>query len=127
MGNEVGASLKQGRPGWDDGIGVGVTQIGGAKCPCSPSAERCGTTKLLSSHMASWGFTRGLDRPKFEASLDELGREGYELTWVFMDQKLHSEKDGHVLIFKRVARPPIEHRGTEPLGIGTGGNPDTPA
>ena len=26
VGNEVGASLKQGRPGWDDGIGVGVTQ-----------------------------------------------------------------------------------------------------
>ena len=39
--------------------------------------------------------------PKFELSLDELGREGYELTWVFMDQKLHGEKDGHVLIFKR--------------------------
>lgn len=71
------------------------------------------------------GFQKGeLDRPKFEASLDELGREGYELTWVFMDQKLHSENDGHVLIFKRAARPPIEHRGTEPLGIGSGGNPD---
>lgn len=42
-----------------------------------------------------------LDRPKFEAALDELGREGYELTWVFMNQNLHREKDGHVLIFKR--------------------------
>ncbi len=39
--------------------------------------------------------------PKFEAALDELGREGFELTWVFMDQKIHGEKDGHVLIFKR--------------------------
>jgi hypothetical protein len=48
------------------------------------------------------GYHKGeLDRPKFELSLDELGREGYELTWVFMDQKLHVEKDGHVLIFKR--------------------------
>ena len=42
-----------------------------------------------------------LDRPAFEAALDELGRDGYELAWVFMDQKLHKEKDGHVLIFKR--------------------------
>ena len=48
------------------------------------------------------GFHKGeLDRPAFEASLDELGRAGYELSWVFMDQKLHREKDGHVLIFKR--------------------------
>ena len=55
-------------------------------------------------HTRLHGLHKGeLDRPKFEASLDELGREGYELTWVFMDQKLHSEKDGHVLIFKRVA------------------------
>ena len=35
------------------------------------------------------------------ASLDELGREGYELVWVLPDQNLHREKDGHVLIFKR--------------------------
>ncbi|MDQ3121756.1 MAG: hypothetical protein M3Q59_04375 [Actinomycetota bacterium] len=48
------------------------------------------------------GFHKGeLDRPAFEASLDELGRAGYELSWVFMDQKLHREKDSHVLIFKR--------------------------
>ena len=50
----------------------------------------------------TFGITKGeMDRPRFEASLDELGREGYELTWVFMDQKLHKEKDGHVLVFKR--------------------------
>lgn len=48
------------------------------------------------------GFTKGeMDRTKFESALDELGREGYELAWVFMDQKLHKERDGHVLIFKR--------------------------
>ncbi len=56
------------------------------------------------------GWTKGeLDRPRFEESLDELGRDGFELTWVFMDQKLHGEKDGHVLIFKRqtsLAEPP---------------------
>jgi hypothetical protein len=51
------------------------------------------------------GLHKGeLDRPKFEAALDELGSQGFELTWVFMDQKLHGEKDGHVLIFKRSAR-----------------------
>ena len=50
------------------------------------------------------GFHKGeLDRPKFELSLDELGREGYELTWVFMDQRLHGEKDGHVLILERTS------------------------
>jgi hypothetical protein len=50
----------------------------------------------------TFGITKGeMDRPRFEASLDELGRAGYELTWVFMDQKLHKEKDGHVLVFKR--------------------------
>lgn len=48
------------------------------------------------------GFHKGeLDRAKFETALDELGRDGFELTWVFMDQRLHGEKDGHVLIFKR--------------------------
>jgi hypothetical protein len=45
-----------------------------------------------------------MNRSDFEAALDELGREGYDLAWVFMDQKLHGEKDGHVLLFKR----PIE-------------------
>ena len=41
------------------------------------------------------GFQKGeLNRPAFEASFDELGRDGFELPWVFMDQKLHVEKDG---------------------------------
>jgi Domain of unknown function (DUF4177) len=49
------------------------------------------------------GYTKGeLDRIKFEAALDELGRDGFELSWVFMNQRLHREKDGHVLIFKRL-------------------------
>jgi hypothetical protein len=98
--------LKQGRPGWDDGIGVGVTQIGGAKCPVQSVRGTMWDYKTVLTH-GFMGFHKGeLDRPKFEASLDELGREGYELTWVFMDQKLHSENDGHVRIFKRVARRP---------------------
>jgi len=42
-----------------------------------------------------------LDRKVFEQQLDVLGRQGYELCWVFMDQSLQGEKDGHVLLFKR--------------------------
>jgi len=43
-----------------------------------------------------------LDRKKFEATLDELGQQGYDLAWVMMDQNLHHEKDGNVFVFKRV-------------------------
>ena len=42
-----------------------------------------------------------LVRQDLEAQFDALGREGYELAWVLMNQKLHKEKDGHVVIFKR--------------------------
>jgi hypothetical protein len=42
-----------------------------------------------------------LNRPALEAQLDELGKEGYELCWVLLEQALQKEKDGHVLIFKR--------------------------
>ena len=42
-----------------------------------------------------------LDRDTFEAQLDQLGAQGFELTWVLLEQALHGEKDGHVLIFKR--------------------------
>ncbi len=42
-----------------------------------------------------------LNRPAFEAHLDQLGASGYELCWVLLEQALHGEKDGHVLIFKR--------------------------
>jgi hypothetical protein len=48
------------------------------------------------------GFKKGeLDRGEFESELDKLGREGYDLAWVLPEQKLHGEKDGHVMIFKR--------------------------
>lgn len=44
-----------------------------------------------------------LDRQEFEAELNRLGAEGFELATVLRDQNLHSEKDGHVLVFKRRA------------------------
>ncbi len=54
-----------------------------------------------------------LDRAEFERHLDELGQQGYDLTWVLLDQKLHKEKDGHVLIFKR----PVEAASPTDSGV----------
>lgn len=64
--------------------------------------------------MATWEYTttvithgflgrkeEELDRGEFEASLAELGADGWELATVFLDVALHREKDGHVLVFKR--------------------------
>ena len=42
-----------------------------------------------------------LRRDHLEQQFDQLGSEGWELAWVLMDQSLHKEKDGHVVIFKR--------------------------
>jgi hypothetical protein len=42
-----------------------------------------------------------LKRQDLEREFDELGREGWELSWVLMSQALQGEKDGHVVIFKR--------------------------
>ena len=42
-----------------------------------------------------------LDRKAFEKNLDVLGQDGWELTWILVEQALQGEKDGHVLIFKR--------------------------
>lgn len=63
-------------------------------------------TVVLTHGLVGWTKDE-LDRPRFEAALDELGRDGFELIWVFMHQKLHKEKDGHVLIFKRRMKQPI--------------------
>ena len=64
--------------------------------------------------MATWEYTTTvithgfmgrqsdeLNRGEFEASLAELGVDGWELATVFLDVNLHREKDGHVVVFKR--------------------------
>ena len=42
-----------------------------------------------------------LNRDELEEALNELGAQGWELATAFLDTNLHSEKDGHVLVFKR--------------------------
>jgi len=42
-----------------------------------------------------------LRRDALEQQFDELGSQGFELSWILMNQKLHGKKDGHVVIFKR--------------------------
>ncbi len=42
-----------------------------------------------------------LRRDQLEQQFDALGAEGYEISWILMNQKLHGEKDGHVVIFKK--------------------------
>jgi hypothetical protein len=42
-----------------------------------------------------------LDRGALQDSLNEMGAQGWELVKVLTHMALHSEKDGHLLIFKR--------------------------
>ena len=44
-----------------------------------------------------------LDREALDQLLAKHGVEGWELVKVLLQQNLHNEKDGHVLIFKRPA------------------------
>ena len=44
-----------------------------------------------------------LDRKALDEVLAEHGAQGWELVKVLLQQNLHHEKDGHVLIFKRPA------------------------
>jgi hypothetical protein len=43
-----------------------------------------------------------LDRKAFEERLNALGGEGWEFEKMLTDMALHGEKDGHLLVFKRV-------------------------
>ena len=43
---------------------------------------------------------RAAARPP-RAAVQPPGADGWELAWILMEQSLHGEKDGHVVIFKR--------------------------
>jgi hypothetical protein len=49
-----------------------------------------------------------LDRADLERQLGELGAAGWELCWALMDQALHLEDDGHILVFKRLVEEEFE-------------------
>ena len=42
-----------------------------------------------------------LDREALEKELNVMGADGWELVKLLTDMKLHREKDGHVLVYKR--------------------------
>jgi len=44
-----------------------------------------------------------LDRAELERELNRMGADGWELVRVMTDMALHGEKDGHLLLFKRLA------------------------
>jgi hypothetical protein len=49
-----------------------------------------------------------LDRADLDRQLGELGAEGWDLCWALMDQTLHLEDDGHILVFKRLVEEEFE-------------------
>ncbi len=64
--------------------------------------------------MATWEYTTAvithglmgrkedeLDREAMDVLLAEHGAQGWELVKILLQQNLHHEKDGHVLVFKR--------------------------
>ena len=44
-----------------------------------------------------------VDREELQQVLSQHGAEGWELDKLVLDAKLHGEKDGHLLVFKRAA------------------------
>ena len=44
-----------------------------------------------------------IDREELQKVLNQHGAEGWELDKLVLDVAMHSEKDGHLLIFKRAA------------------------
>jgi uncharacterized protein DUF4177 len=84
--------------------------MGAAPARRRPARLRAGTL----APVTTWDYTTSvithgflgrkeeeLDRQEFEAAMNELGAQGWELATAFLDVALHREKDGHVLVFKR--------------------------
>lgn len=44
-----------------------------------------------------------LRRADLDTQLATWGVAGWELAWILPEQQLHGEKDGHVVVFKRLA------------------------
>jgi hypothetical protein len=63
-----------------------------------------------------------IDRSELERELAELGRLGWELMHVSFNQRIHLERDGHLMIFKRpVAGLPARERETTALSADRAG------
>ena len=60
-------------------------------------------TTVVMTHGFMGRKSEELDREEFERNLNEMGAQGWELQKFLHDMKLHGEKDGHVLIYKRHA------------------------
>jgi hypothetical protein len=58
-------------------------------------------TTAVMTHGFMGVYKGEINRQELEAQLTSKGSEGWELLHVWFDQKLHKEKDGHLLIFKR--------------------------
>jgi hypothetical protein len=64
-----------------------------------------------------------LRREVLEQQFDALGQDGWELVWILMNQALHGEKDGHVVIFKR---PIDDHASEQPSNEAVSEAPEAP-
>jgi hypothetical protein len=99
----------RGVPPCGPGSPPGFSWWGWAVSSCSGTAARDSlarvTTWDYTTHVITHGFLgrkeEELDRQEFEKAMNELGAQGYEFATAFLDVALHSEKDGHVLVFKR--------------------------
>jgi hypothetical protein len=89
------------------GFGSGLTRLRIVSCLRALRRETLGgkprwdykTVVLTGGSMGR--HSEELRRADLETQFDRLGREGWELAWILMNQALQGEKDGHVVIFKR--------------------------
>jgi hypothetical protein len=91
--------------------------------PENASAYEYSTAVLTHGFM---GIHKGeIKRSLLEQALNQKGAEGWDLVHVWFDQKLQQEKDGHLLIFRRLAEsgPAVAVSSPEPLEVVFGSPP----